>query len=79
MPAEVLPHIFEPFFSTRTLQSRPQTPDQTSGQGQSLGRYAGLGLAVARSLAQARNGALTAVNRPEGGASFCLSLPLADA
>ena len=77
--AEVLPHIFEPFFSTRTLQSRPQTPDQTSGQGQSLGRYAGLGLAVARSLAQARNGALTAVNRPEGGASFCLSLPLADA
>ncbi|SDF25123.1 hybrid sensor histidine kinase/response regulator [Desulfovibrio legallii] len=76
--AEVMPHIFEPFFSTRTLQSRPQAPDPAAGQAQPLGRYAGLGLAVARSLAQARGGELTAANRPEGGAVFRLSLPLAE-
>ena len=66
-----MPHIFEPFFSTRSLQPSGPGPD---GQ-----RYAGLGLAVASSLASARNGALSAANAPEGGAVFCLRLPLAEA
>ena len=38
----------------------------------------GLGLAVARSLAHARGGELTAANAADGGAEFCLSLPLAE-
>ncbi|MGI6638525.1 MAG: sensor histidine kinase [Desulfobulbus sp.] len=65
-----MPHIFEPFFSTRALQP--------SGAGPEGQRYAGLGLAVARSLASARNGELTAANAEDGGAVFCLQLPLAE-
>ena len=86
---DIMPHIFEPFFSSRALQSgcgghvqyhdghngstmRPGSATQSH-----MGRYAGLGLAVARSLAHARGGELSAANRQEGGAVFCLSLPLA--
>ncbi len=72
---DIMPHIFEPFFSTRALQS--PVAAHASG-GKTLGRYVGLGLAVARSLAHARGGELTAVNAADGGAEFCLSLPLAE-
>jgi len=72
---DIMPHIFEPFFSTRALQS-PVTGHAAGGK--TLGRYVGLGLAVARSLAHARGGELVAANRPQGGAEFCLSLPLAE-
>lgn len=73
--ADIMPHIFEPFFSTRALQS--PVAARAAG-GKTLGRYVGLGLAVARSLAHARGGELVAANRPQGGAEFCLSLPLAE-
>lgn len=73
--ADVMPHIFEPFFSTRALQS-PSVGH--ADKGRNLGRYVGLGLAVARSLAHARGGELTAANADGGGAEFCLSLPLAE-
>ncbi len=73
---DIMPHIFEPFFSTRALQS--PVAAHASG-GKTLGRYVGLGLAVARSLAHARGGELTAANAADGGAEFCLSLPLAEA
>ena len=73
--ADDMPHIFEPFFSTRALQS-PVAAHAAGGK--TLGRYVGLGLAVARSLAHARGGELVAVNKPQGGAEFCLSLPLAE-
>ena len=73
--ADIMPHIFEPFFSTRALQS--PVAAYASG-GKTLGRYVGLGLAVARSLAHARGGELTAANAADGGAEFCLSLPLAE-
>lgn len=72
---DIMPHIFEPFFSTRALQS--PVAAHASG-GKTLGRYVGLGLAVARSLAHARGGELTAANAVDGGAEFCLSLPLAE-
>ena len=72
---DIMPHIFEPFFSTRALQS--PVAAHASG-GKTLGRYVGLGLAVARSLAHARGGELTAANVPQGGAEFCLSLPRAE-
>lgn len=72
---DIMPHIFEPFFSTRALQS-PVAGHASDGK--TLGRYVGLGLAVARSLAHARGGELTAANAADGGAEFCLSLPLAE-
>ncbi|WP_242392403.1 sensor histidine kinase [Anaeromyxobacter oryzisoli] len=37
----------------------------------------GLGLSIARAIAQAHGGRLTAANRPEGGAVFRLTLPIA--
>ena len=64
--AQALPHLFEPFFSTRR-------GDQAQGSGQGLG----LGLSLCDSLAQAMGGGLTAANQAAGGALFSLSLPLA--
>ncbi len=74
IPDEALPHIFDPFFSTRSLEPRKQKGDSSL-----LGRFAGLGLAVARSLAHVRGGKLTGQNRDDGkGACFTLLLPLGE-
>ncbi|MCR5815076.1 MAG: response regulator [Desulfovibrio sp.] len=70
---EAFPHLFDPFFSTRSLQGEPKTAQKS----RLLGRFAGLGLSVARSLAHARGGELTGDNASEGGARFVLRLPLA--
>ena len=56
---EVLPHIFEPFYTTKEDQLRT-----------------GLGLAVARNIAEQHGGSLTVISRPEAGAQFTLSLPI---
>lgn len=58
-----LPHIFERFY--RAGHSRSREEGGT-----------GIGLAIARQLAEAHGGALTASNHPEGGALFTLSLPV---
>lgn len=39
----------------------------------------GIGLAICRSIAAAHRGSLTAANRAEGGAEFCVTLPLGSA
>ncbi|MCI0570725.1 MAG: ATP-binding protein [Myxococcaceae bacterium] len=41
------------------------------------GKGTGLGLAIAQHLAAQQGGSLSAGNRPEGGARFCLALPVA--
>lgn len=58
IPAAVLPHIFDSFFTTKEV-----------GQGY------GLGLSISRALLSAAGGAITAENRPEGGALFTIVLP----
>lgn len=61
---EDLPHLFEPFFRTRTSA-------ETDGNGGT-----GLGLAIARrAIVQLHSGSLTARNRPEGGLAVSVSLP----
>jgi two-component system sensor histidine kinase KdpD len=55
-------HVFEKFYRGRT-----------AGAGR---RGAGLGLAICRAIVAAHGGRIWAANRPEGGASFCFTLPL---
>lgn len=62
IPPEALPHIFERFYRADHARSRDK------------GGF-GLGLAIARQLAVAHGGNLTAANAPSGGAVFTLTLP----
>jgi two-component system sensor histidine kinase BaeS len=63
IPPDELPHLFEPFYRGGTsTQDNPGT---------------GLGLVVARQLAEAHSGRLDLANRPEGGTLARLTLPLA--
>jgi signal transduction histidine kinase len=62
IPAEALPHLFERFYRADKARSR-----ETGGTG--------LGLTIARQLAEAHGGTLIAGNHPEGGAVFTLRLP----
>jgi signal transduction histidine kinase len=67
---EDLPRIFAPFF--RTDRARTRT---TGSQPGSAG--AGLGLTIARAIARAHGGDITAASTPGQGSTFVLSLPLA--
>ena len=40
------------------------------------GSAMGMGLAICRSIAEAHRGALSSRNAPEGGAVFCVQLPI---
>jgi len=62
IPEESLPHIFERFYRADRSRSRSEGGS-------------GLGLSIARQLAQAHGGALTAENAKDGGALFILTLP----
>jgi len=63
IPTRILPHIFEPFFSTKGSRSR-------SGMG--------LGLSVSKSLVEAMGGILEVESKPGSGTTFTIlfSLPL---
>lgn len=63
IPEEALPYIFERFYRADKARDREK------------GGF-GLGLAIARQLAQAHDGSLTAENHPQGGALFRLRIPL---
>lgn len=65
IPEKEIGRIFDRFH--RVGDSR--TPERDGGG-------AGLGLAIARSIAEVQGGSLTAANRPAGGARFVARLPL---
>ena len=56
--------IFQRFYTERPAE-------------EGFGQHSGLGLSIARQIANAHGGSLTAANRPDGGAVFTLRLPLA--
>jgi two-component system sensor histidine kinase MtrB len=62
IPPEALPHIFERFYRGQVSRSGPG---------------AGLGLAIARELAQAQSGGLDVRSEEGRGATFTLTLPQA--
>jgi signal transduction histidine kinase len=62
IPADQLEQVFEPFYRVESSRSR-----DTGGSG--------LGLSIARDVAQAHGGSLTLRNRPEGGLEARLTLP----
>lgn len=62
IPAEVLPHVFDPFFTTRG-----------AGHGESHG--VGLGLYVVEEIVAEHGGCVAAETRAGGGAAFTLWLP----
>ncbi|HEX4848764.1 MAG TPA: ATP-binding protein, partial [Novosphingobium sp.] len=67
IPAEAREKIFDRFHSLRP-------------EGEDFGSHSGLGLAIARTIAEAHDGTLTAHDRPDGqrGACLVLDLPLAE-
>jgi signal transduction histidine kinase len=62
IPAEQLSRIFDRFYRAEAARTRE-------------GGSTGLGLSIARDLARAQGGELTAGNAPDGGARFTLTLP----
>ena len=62
IPAQELDTIFEKFL-------------QSSNNKQSI-KGTGLGLAISREIIHAHNGEIWCENRPDGGAIFCLLLPV---
>lgn len=62
IPPESLERVFDRFYRVDKSRSR-----QEGG--------AGLGLAIARRLVEAHGGSLTAINAPQGGAVFTMTLP----
>lgn len=64
IPTGKLETIFDRFYSERP-------------SAEAFGTHSGLGLSIARQIAEAHGGSLTARNRKQGGACFTLKLPLA--
>jgi len=60
IPPEVLPRLFEPFFSLKAT-----------------GKGTGLGLVICKDLIEKQGGTVVAANRPEGGAVFTVTIPVA--
>lgn len=63
IPPESLPKIFDRFYTER-LQS------------EAFGTHSGLGLSISKQIVEAHGGSIVAKNRPSGGASFAVSLPI---
>lgn len=66
IPEHALERVFERFYTDRPAEH-------------GFGQNSGLGLSISRQIVEAHRGVITAANRPGGGASFTVKLPLATA
>ena len=64
------PAVFDSLFEEFLPESEAKEGDKKRGMG--------IGLMVCRTIMETHGGSITAVNRPEGGARFTCTLPLAD-
>jgi signal transduction histidine kinase len=87
IPAEVLPRIFDPFFSTKR-GARPAKETVPAAAAEACGAAdgseecvprggTGLGLTICQELIAAAGGAIRAESEPGKGATFVIELPLA--
>ena len=65
IPAQSIPHLFDPFYRVMDGRPRPQG--------------LGLGLAIVRGLVEVHGGRVCVENRPGGGAQFTFTLPFGTA
>ena len=63
IPEDIIPRIFQPFFTTRKEGKRGGVPSL------------GLGLWISRQIVEEHKGTLSVENRDEGGTTFILTLP----
>ena len=69
IPPEELSHVFDPFYRLDKARSRNEGTESAMGSG------AGLGLSIARRLAEQNNGEIWAESAPGGGSIFVLAFP----
>lgn len=87
IPAEVLPRIFDPFFSTKPREVKPEAAVIEAGTAGVAGAVGGgeampkggtgLGLAICQELVTAAGGTIRAESEPGLGATFVIELPVA--
>ena len=65
-----LPHIFDPFFSTKGVYARNESEKEQQGTG--------LGLALCYGIISNHNGSITAESKPWRGSTFIIRLPVVD-
>ena len=70
IPADILPHIFDPIFSTKRSMATEKGDSETTGRGGT-----GLGLTICRQLVEAAQGRIWVVSQPGNGAAFFLEIP----
>jgi signal transduction histidine kinase len=74
---EDLPHIFERFYRADPARARAGSASGSLDRDRTIGGGAGLGLPIARWIAEAHGGSITVQSEPGEGSVFTVRLPLA--
>ena len=74
---EDLPHIFERFYRADPARGRAGSASGSLDRDRTIGGGAGLGLPIARWIAEAHGGSITVQSEPGKGSVFTVRLPLA--
>jgi two-component system, OmpR family, sensor kinase len=75
IPPDIAAHIFERFYRADSSRTREATPASSTDDDVSRTAGAGLGLAIARWVAEAHGGSLVLAHSSESGSEFVFTLP----